>query len=76
MTPVSSEQHHVFAAHLSLSSFSLTPFQDILWKKERQFPLELAVFLLVDHSALPASPRPLSQVKWENIRYAVFLLQS
>lgn len=40
------KQHGVFAAHLSLSSFSLTLFQDILWKKEKQFPSELAVFLL------------------------------
>lgn len=54
MTPVNTlKQHGVFAAHLSLSSFSLTLFQDILWKKEKQFPLELAVFLLpVDLSPL------------------------
>lgn len=58
----SQEQHGVLIAHLSLSSFSLTLFQDILWKKEKQFPLELAGFLFPQIFFLPLY----YQGKWEN----------
>lgn len=58
----SQKQHGVLSAHLSLSSFSLTLFQEILWKKEKLFPLELAIFLLSIDVFLPLY----SQVKWEN----------
>lgn len=63
MSVANSQKYHgVLSAHLSLSSFSLTLFQDILWKKEKSFPLELAVFLLSIDVFLPLY----SQVKWEN----------